>query len=284
MKNKISQHPAIIHASDVSAICKPLRDLNITYFAHVNVTEDKQFSAIASNPEFVDHYLNKRYYNADIHMAGGPQIGEYVVWDAIGATGKTAQMNNEAMQFGVQHTFTIIDKNDRGLDCYHFSSDIMGQEINQVYVSNIDLLKLFIMHFKDKVRESKVLTSAYDMKFSIDNNADGFTVNQESNLAHHLRCRELFLNNIKINKHMIGSMKKPLSQREVEVLFWMHSGKTASEIAKLLGVADVTINKHIINIKDKTGCYSQFQLGEFFTRLCNDSEDIIQNIVSDKEK
>lgn len=280
MQTKISQHPAILYADDVSTICKPLRDLNITYFAHVNVDNDKKFSAIASSPGFVDCYLNKHFYNVDIHMVNDAQFGECVVWDAIEPTGESAKMDPFAIQFGVEHTFTIFEKSNAGLDCYHFASNVMGRSINQRYVSNIDLLKLFIMHFKEKVNESKLLSSAYDMKFGIDEHKAKFTVGNEAVLAHNMQCRELFLKNIKIDKHFIRNMKKPLSHREVEVLFWMHSGKTASEIAKLLGVADVTINKHIINIKDKTGCYSQFQLGEFFTRLCNGSEDIIQRIIS----
>lgn len=58
-----------------------------------------------------------------------------------------------------------------------------------------------------------------------------------------------------------------LSSRQMEIMWWLHQGKTATEIAGILGVADVTIRKHIINIKMKTQCNTMFQLGEYYSKI-----------------
>lgn len=52
-----------------------------------------------------------------------------------------------------------------------------------------------------------------------------------------------------------------LTQREIECVNWMIKGKSAAEIATLLKLSRRTIESHINNIKYKTHCYKQFQLG-----------------------
>lgn len=265
MLNQIHKHPSLCFSQDIADICCPLKQLNINYFAHVNIDQQGRFSAISTHPGFSEHYLKKEYYNADIHLASSSMLEEYILWDAIECTAQTEQMNQEAAELGVKHTFTIVEKNGVEKNFYHFSSNLIGPAINQVYLANIDLLNLFILHFKDKMNDSKILSDAYNMKFSIDPNSQGFTMNPHSHLFYQNNERQEFLSTIQEN--YISSIIKPLSMRELEVLVWFHYGKTVSDIAQLLNIAEVTVNKHIAKIKEKTQCYTQFQLGEFFSRI-----------------
>jgi len=52
MLGKISNHPTLLYSQEISDICRPLKKLKITYFAHVRITNEKKFSGIASNPLF----------------------------------------------------------------------------------------------------------------------------------------------------------------------------------------------------------------------------------------
>jgi len=52
-----------------------------------------------------------------------------------------------------------------------------------------------------------------------------------------------------------------LSCREKECMYWLHRGKTAEEISILLGISKRTVEKHVMHIKEKFGCYTLFQLG-----------------------
>lgn len=50
-----------------------------------------------------------------------------------------------------------------------------------------------------------------------------------------------------------------LSTREREVLLWTAEGKTADEIGDILGISTRTVNFHIRNCLDKTGCRNKVQ-------------------------
>lgn len=45
----------------------------------------------------------------------------------------------------------------------------------------------------------------------------------------------------------------PLTPRELEVLFWVHQGKTNSEIGKILGISERTAETHILRAYPKIG-------------------------------
>src|SRR5579864_1560936 len=176
----IHHHPSLTHAQDLRDICKPLNILNINYFAHVNITRDGEFSGMNNNAAFSEHYLKKRYYNADIHMNQTNSLGEQIIWDALECDAETDQLNIEAKAFGVDHTFTLVNKNPDSTDYYHFSSNLLGFSINQEYLRHLDLLKLFIQHFHEQVRQSRALLRTYDMKFMIDDQPTGFNIKQHA--------------------------------------------------------------------------------------------------------
>jgi DNA-binding CsgD family transcriptional regulator len=151
--------------------------------------------------------------------------------------------------------------------------------INQIYIANIDLLKLFILHFNEKIRQSKLLSQAYNLKFSIDENAEGHLIKARNNKSQ----RTAFLQTINLNNSIASTIEKSLSARELEVLAWLHYGKRASDIAQIIGVAEITVNKHILNIKEKTQCYTPFQLGEFFSTMFHHSDEIIDYFIRAKK-
>lgn len=280
MSKKIEKHPSVIYANEFAYICRPLKKLNITYFSHVFIDNSGHFSGVNNHPDFSEHYLKNNYFNADIHLAKIDTIKNYFVWDSIDCVGESKKLYQDSCDHGVKHTFTIAEKTNHGKNYYHFATNQSDKTINQIYLSNIDLLNLFILHFKDKMKQSKQLSSAYDIKFSIDQHAN-YSVQSEVIGFSQDGIRQSFLEEIKFNQIIETSIGKPLSVREVEVLTWLHYGKTVSDIALILGITEVTVNKHIANIKKKTHCYTQFQLGELFSKLFNTQlSELIKKLVN----
>lgn len=187
-------------------------------------------------------------------------------------------MYSEGIELGVNHVFTIIEKTDHGRDFFHFATDQADGSINQAYLSNIDLLNLFIMYFKNTVKESKTLSSAYDFSFPIEKPYDGFVINPANPIKPD-ELRTTLTKLIQNNKAFQIDKKTQLTFREIEVLAWLHYGKTVSQVAEILSVTDVTINKHIAKIKEKTRCYTQFQMGEFFSTFMNNDFSIIKDLL-----
>lgn len=273
MNKHIDQHPSVEYHQDIVDICRPLQKLNITYFCHVNIS-DNQFSALTNNPGFHRHYLQKEYYNADIHMADSQLVKDHFIWDSVERYGSSLQMHQEAAEFGLKHTFTLADKNHVGTNYYHFATDQSCHSINQVYLANLDILKLFTMHFANQVRQSKQLLRAYEIKFGIRPDAEGYRVISELNNNSHTLRREI-LDDLELGNQFPLPNGKTLTQRQLNILFWLHNGKTISDISSIINIAEITVNKHIAEIKAKIECYTQFQMGEYFSKLFSFSPDLI---------
>lgn len=258
MTTQTSRHPVFTQSEDIAEICKPLQLLNINYFSHGHVDSNGQFTAICNNPQFADLYIKNKFYQADIHMSK-ERLGNIIIWDSLDWKGESKKLNEIATTFGINHTFSICESTANGFDYYNFSSNSISHSINQEFLRNLGLLKLFILNFRDKVFNSS-LVKAYDFKFKIDKennlyNCDRFK-NDKSD-------RNKFLNMLNIK----SDINKNLTMRELEVLSWLQKGKTLDQIAAILNLSEITVKKHIARTKEKTGCINLFQLGEYFSRF-----------------
>lgn len=60
-----------------------------------------------------------------------------------------------------------------------------------------------------------------------------------------------------------------LTAREKECAYWLFCGKTIPEIALILEISKRTVEKFIINIKEKFNCCTLFQLGNTLSAFCD---------------
>jgi DNA-binding CsgD family transcriptional regulator len=248
------------HAQEVADICRPLHLLGIDYFSHVKITNKKNFSALSLNPAFGEHYLNKKYYSADIHLANSKQLGKFVLWDSIEVLAETKQLNEDSAAFGVNHIFTIFDHTSSENNFYHFASNLKGKSINQEYLCHQDLLHQFIRYFHEAVSKSTALSNAYQFKLAIDEQAPGFKM-QNSSDPPNIRLKQQFLEAIDSNSsrtsfhdayhHISASLHTTLTRREMECLALTMLGKTAKFIAKELCLSHRTVENYLESIKDK---------------------------------
>lgn len=258
--NIIENHPNILLHNEIQSICKPLNRLNISYFCHVNINFKNEFSAIANNPEYHRYYLQNKHYNSDIHMANDELIHRYFIWDLVDTAGKSHEENVMAREFGVRHIFTVVDRNPNGKNYYHFATHVEDPAINHVYLNKMQMLESFILHFNSLVSDSHEIAKAYNIKFHLESEGKfEYSCGQKKILeSDHEFYKELL-------SHSVAS--KRLTKQQLDILYWLHNGKTINEIASIMGLADVTVNKHIGNIKNKLDCYTQFQLGEVYSHL-----------------
>ena len=266
MNKTIENHPTIQNANEIADICRPLKMLGITYFCHVMI-KDNQFLALANNPAFHRHYLSNKYYNADIHMAQNELSQQFIVWDAIECRGVSRKMDEAAQQFGVKHTFTITEKNPAGNQYYHFATDVTDTSINQVYLTNLEMLKLFIRHFNYNVSKSKELSTGYKLPFGLSEQTADFNLNTKPQINSTASLHQEFINSLTLGNQLRLPNGMSLTGRQIEILYWLHLGKTIHDIAALTDIAEITVNKHIAEIKMRLECYTQFQLGEWFAKI-----------------
>ncbi len=53
--------------------------------------------------------------------------------------------------------------------------------------------------------------------------------------------------------------EEPLTEREIESLFWACEGKTSNEIASILGIPERTVNYHLNQVTRKTGSRNSYR-------------------------
>lgn len=259
---KILTHPSLVFAGDLQAICAPLKALNIFYFSHVRVDKAGAFSALGLRPEFVKLYLDKKYYNFDIHMAQLRLSEQYILWDTIERKKESEQLYNDFKDFGLGHTFTIIQENKDNKECFHFSTKLGSGSINHCYLQNIDLLKKFINYFNEKINGHKGLRSGYDIKFQVEPDRGGYFTKEEfAQISYSEFNQKVQADRLYIDKD------RYLTKRELECLYWLAKGKILEEAATILNITPRTIKAHISNIKEKFSCHNQFQLGMLYQEL-----------------
>ena len=130
---------------------------------------------------------------------------------------------------------------------YHFSAAIGNRAINMIYLQNFDYLKGFISYFTEQINAQRKLKHAYNIKFSLEEKKEkAFLVKPELSLP---------LNRVYVSHHVY------LTQREMECLHWLSSGKTIDEAAIILSITRRTMKAHVANIKNKLGCK------KFFNRI-----------------
>lgn len=256
-------HPIFNFAEELSALCKPLNLLNINYFSHVKIDSQKRFTAIANNPQFAEHYFKNNYFNADIHMAK-KNLGNNILWDFMELGRQSQKMHTEAAQFGIRHTFTMLQNNvDGSKDYYHFASKVPHCSINQIYLAHLDLLKIFLVQFHEKVLESKHLSYAYKLKLTPTDNTAKF-----SNKIITSDIKSEFLKNLSL-KNAAGctfifdaELSQLLTLREQECLYFYVHGKSPREISSILFLSHRTIEQYLQNIKIKLNVINKSELIE----------------------
>lgn len=270
MDDKIENHPTITLHDEIQSLCNPLNQLGITFFSHANIYNNL-FSGITNNPDFHRFYLKNNYQNADIHLAQIDNKPQSYIWDNIEVAGKSAELDNESIRFGINHTFTLHRQDERGDHFYHFATSHRDKSFNQVYINNLDLLNLFINKFNITTYNSSALSEAYSQQFVIDENHSDFNL---SNNSEPLDNRQQFLSEIWENNKFPLKNGATLSLRQLQILYWLNNGKTINDISRIVNLAEITVHKHITHLKEQLNCYTQFQLGVCYAELFSGNEDL----------
>jgi DNA-binding CsgD family transcriptional regulator len=267
MNKIITRHPIFSHAKDIADICKPLLDLNISYFCHLNIDKNKQFSAINNHPDFTKYCIENNCFNVDINFENNhSNLPEFLVWDNIICGGDTLELYKTAGEHGIKHIFTIIQKSKNHCDLYHFASNQSSLSTNQIYYNNYDLLLMFIHFFKNMIKNSKQISQAYQLKIGLTQDIiyqPGLQKSIINAKPERINFISAIMNNI-LQDQDLTSLNLPLTKKELLCLELTVKGYTAEEIATLFYLSRRTIEEHLNNIKQKLGFKKKSELRKFF--------------------
>ncbi|MFC3909738.1 helix-turn-helix transcriptional regulator [Legionella dresdenensis] len=182
-------------------------------------------------------------------------MGDYLIWDAIDCSGKTAQMLADSAAFDFKHVFTLIKKQNEHTNFYHFGTHLTDPAIHQTYINNLDLLDRFITFFNAKVGQSKALSRAYDTILNADQTTSKVELNNRSAaLFNNQPNREIILQTLLSPAHQL------LTASEIQCAELILQGKTAKEIAKEMCLSYRTIEDRIDSLKNKFNAKNKAEL------------------------
>lgn len=252
---QLASHPSLSHTQEINDLCKPLSLFNISTFANARINKNGEFSSLNNNPEFMLHYLDKKYHCADISAKEQlSDIGSYLMWDMATCRGDTEAMLTDAAAFNYRHIFTVIEKNAAHTDFYHFGTHIDNTSMNQWYLNNLDKLRLFIDYFKSKVSQSQELSAAHNFTFPV-NQPERCQIDSESNTVRSEEERQ-FLNQISLHH----DTQKPLSIRQYQCIELLLKGYSSKKIAAQLNISCRTVEDHLTAIKSKFKAQNKAEL------------------------
>ncbi len=251
----LAKHPSVIHADAIQDMIKPLKNIGISYFSHARIYSDGSLVTNASSPEFFSFYHQQEFYNFDIHLSSLDCNKSYVLWDLVPHYGKTEELYRLGAQFGVFHTFTIMQPSFTTNNFYHFAVKQGNDHMNQVYLSNIDLLEKFIQHYSVCLANDSELQQAIDLAFKPDCNSGGYFSHSTADDID----RQEFLKCIQQTKQTFH-----LSRREQQCLQLLAKGYTAKSIGRELQLSPKTIYFYLDNLKKKAGLRTKSELVKYY--------------------
>lgn len=258
LKKWLLEHPNFRLAQEIKTLCSPLQQFGITHFSHVNINDGK-FSLISQNPAFLRHYIEADYFNFDVIQFEPQSHEQYLIRDLQSLTGKTKQLQEDFNAYGFGHSFSIVNSSSSQIDFYNFATHFGNHAINELYLQQLASLKQFIYYFHDKVNRHKELKKAYGYELYLHAKESGFQ------LQHNPEEQDLHV--ASINRIYIQGKNVFLTLREYECLSWLAKGKTQEQIALILNISLRTVKAHIAQIRKKTNCVNQFQLGLLFSEI-----------------
>lgn len=255
IKTILNTHPCFSHANEFKTLCSPLEKIQINYFGYAHLNHDKKLTVMNNHPDFLAHYLQKKYYNADIHLAQLSNNNQYLIVDALELSAQSKLVNEDAKQFGVHHLFTVINHDHTGKHFYHFANESSSYAINQFYVNNLDLLKTFIQYFHSQLQASSQLALIHEMPLIIDDKQANFSVDSAL-LDQQTDSRKTFLK-------AIGANLSPQQTKCVELLI---KGYAAKQIAAQLSLSQRTVENYLAHIRQQFGFKNSREIITYFLK------------------
>jgi LuxR family transcriptional regulator, quorum-sensing system regulator SolR len=255
-KISISQeHPMFRQAKNIDSIFSPLCQLHFCCMCYIRIYNDGTFLDLSNNSEMLSYFMldldGYRYIN---YQKVFDRPNGYEISLSSGDFGQAVQEVRK--KCNLHHNLCLFNKHPSYQEIWQFTAE---KDDCNIYLKNLDLLKKFTFHFREKAKP--IINQAENHKLKVCGNLQTkSTFYNNMNLQQNLENE--FTDNLDIKRYYLGEKfnNTYLTKREVDCLFWLAQGKSACEIAMILETSKRTIDSHIDNCKTKLQCYKQSQL------------------------
>lgn len=244
-----AHHIALSSSDNIKEICSPLERLGINYFSFVRSYKNGSHIRLSNNPAWTQHYYKREFYNVILKQVLDSEGN--ILWSNID---KYPLFYEASEFFDVDNGTVIVLTIDDVTERYFFGSTKANRQVNHIYIHQLDLLKIFILYFKEtakilieKAEKTKIIVPQKQPCVN-----DMYNPSQINN----------FLNEIKINKVCVRVKGQDfyISSNEAKILSLMKCGYTAKEISKEVGLKQKTIEIYRDKLKSKLDLFTRGHL------------------------
>ncbi|KTD02790.1 helix-turn-helix transcriptional regulator [Fluoribacter gormanii] len=256
---ELNDSPYFIYSNLIKEYCLPLFSLSpIKGFTFCRTYEDKTAFLLTTEYQFNVECIQREKRISKLEMLRTPMHTlEGYFLNSPALDGKSSAFyETTAQKFGYGYSFTIVRKHEDYSDYFHFIGNKYQIDMNNYYVHNKASLNKFCDYFIE--RAAKLLTySEKQNKFILPDTAvEPFPIKSYAGTL------DEFFKDYSLERSGIKSIS--LSQRQIECARLLIIGKTAEEIAIILGLSKRTIEHYIDILKRKLNAHNK---GLLITKL-----------------
>lgn len=251
MEKFSSQHPFIKASKELQELCRPLYDLAIPMFNYFKILSNGQRINIASNPQWVVDYYDKKLYQSSQFEAKPKQYQHGVMlWSStMGSEVLLYRRDYYNSDYGLTLVHPCVD----GCEFYFFSGSPTNAQLQMRMLNHLELLEHFILFFKEQfhsqLKPLQTLTHypAYPQP-----------ANEQQALHWSPAQQQAFLTQTPINR--LDTEYARFSTRQTQVIKCLLQHQTAADIAMTLKLSRRTVEAYIEEIKNKLNCNTKSEL------------------------
>lgn len=251
----IEEHSFYKYANEVAEICKPLFDQTpINYFCQARIYVNNDYGGLLSDKTWAYFYLKNDFQLLSVEPQLASQGCSPIFWNLNNfkpTCKKTQKLVDACVLFQHACGVMFIIEYEEYKEVFLFSTAHDVNNTDPYLAQNINLLMKFILYFKENINNNKKLAMALSKRY-----------HNEILIPEALSVQNKEIVDFKIKKYYLGEFFPHIafSKREAECLKYLHRGKSAKEIGRLLKLSHRTIETHINNIKEKTQIKSLAEL------------------------
>lgn len=235
--------PLVTHTQSVLSLCSPLNaQFGINHFGYGKLYDDKSVALLTTHPSLCEIFIKKKLYEKAYIGTPRNYLPGYYIVDLINDDALNVVVNaaKEACQLG--HYFIIVKPSNNCCEFFYFAADSKDESINLKYLNNIEVFEKFITHFKTVMH--KEIHQAENNRILYPSTA----------------CDKSIIENANWSKCMTSTEFSILTPREREILLAYKQELSSKSVGRTLNISYRTVEKHLENIRYKTGCNKILEL------------------------
>lgn len=256
-------------------LCQPLFEHTpIRYFDYQHYYRNGRYLSMSTHPEYTIRYINRELYpnlsdlDTQSKLNTQNRVGEnlqYVFMSEVMALPQGAAKNNPrkyinnilmSKEFDIHHRIYFIKPENDYFKLCGFGIPIDSTSIFEGYLNLLDFFERFITYFE--FQGYHLIEQAKKTILQLDNFVIPTKLSTIQNESVRIPPLDLFPDfyHVPVNANEVVK----LSHREMECLILKMNGDSAKEIGKFLGISNRTVEKTLLNIKEKTRLLSKYEL------------------------